>query len=345
MVIALDEPKAVINGTSFRTAGLTAAPLFAKALRRLAPIMGLRPDLRAGAGATPRFTPSSRTTSPVPRPIGETMASERADKLMGFEALGLLAGARRGGDWSGPLPEITGLSVDSRRTKPGHLFAALPGSAMHGAEFIPYALRMGAVAVLTDPEGLRLRRGRGWGRCGVPVIVQDNPRRALALAAARWSGAQPEVMVAVTGTNGKTSVASFTRQIWEALGERAVNFGTTGVEGAVAAPLAHTTPEPIDAARAAGRAGRRGRDPCGDGGVEPRARPAPAGRGAAGGGGLHQHHPRPSRLPRRLRGVFRRQARRCSPACCRAAAAAVVNLDDPRGARGRRGGARRAGSG
>ena len=84
------------------------------------------------------------------------MASERTDKLMGFEALGLLAGAKRGGDWSGPLPEITGLSVDSRRTKSGHLFAALPGSAMHGAEFIPYALRMGAVAVLTDPEGLRL---------------------------------------------------------------------------------------------------------------------------------------------------------------------------------------------
>ena len=67
--------------------------------------------------------------------------SERADKLMGFEALGLLAGARRGGDWSGPLPEITGLTVDSRAVKPGHLFAALPGGAAHGAEFVPFALR------------------------------------------------------------------------------------------------------------------------------------------------------------------------------------------------------------
>ncbi len=172
------------------------------------------------------------------------MASERADKLMGFEALGLLAGARRGGAWSGPLPEITGLSVDSRRVKPGHLFAALPGSALHGAEFIPFALRMGAAAVLTDPEGLRIAEAEA-GPLHVPVIVQENPRRALALAAARWFGAQPEVMVAVTGTNGKTSVASFTRQIWEALGERAVNFGTTGVEGVVAAPLAHTTPEPL----------------------------------------------------------------------------------------------------
>ncbi len=172
------------------------------------------------------------------------MVSELADKLMGFEALGLLAGAKRAGDWSGPLPDITGLSVDSRRTKPGHLFAALPGRVMHGGEFIPYALRMGAAAILTDPDGFA-RAVAEIGQLGVPVVLHDNPRRALAQAAARWSGAQPEVVVAVTGTNGKTSVANFTRQIWESLNERAVNFGTTGVEGAVAAPLDHTTPEPI----------------------------------------------------------------------------------------------------
>ncbi|MFQ8430455.1 UDP-N-acetylmuramoyl-L-alanyl-D-glutamate--2,6-diaminopimelate ligase [Amaricoccus sp. W119] len=170
--------------------------------------------------------------------------SDRAEKLMGFETLGLLTGTRRGGDWSGTLPEISGLSVDSRETKPGHLFAALPGSRMHGADFIPYALRMGASAILTDPEGLE-RIEAAEGPMTVPVVVADNPRRVLAIAAARWSGAQPEVMVAVTGTNGKTSVASFTRQIWEDLGERAVNFGTTGVEGAVHAPLRHTTPEPL----------------------------------------------------------------------------------------------------
>ena len=71
------------------------------------------------------------------------MASDRTDKLMGFEALGLLTGTRRAGDWSG-MPELTGLSVDSRETRPGHLFAALPGSRAHGAEFVPVALRMGA---------------------------------------------------------------------------------------------------------------------------------------------------------------------------------------------------------
>jgi UDP-N-acetylmuramoyl-L-alanyl-D-glutamate--2,6-diaminopimelate ligase len=170
--------------------------------------------------------------------------SDRTNTLMGFEALGLLTGTRRGGDWSGNLPEITGLSVDSRKTEPGHLFAALPGSRMHGAEFIPFALRMGAVAVLTDPDGLAIVE-RALGTVDVPVVVTEQPRRALAIAASRWFGGQPDIIVAVTGTNGKTSVASFTRQLWEALGEHAVNFGTVGVEGAVAAPLSHTTPEPI----------------------------------------------------------------------------------------------------
>lgn len=170
--------------------------------------------------------------------------SDRQNTLIGFEALGLLAGARRAGDWSGSLPQITGLSVDSRMTRAGHLFAALPGTKVHGAEFVPYALRMGAAAILTDERGAAIAEVAA-APLAVPVIVQDDPRRALAVAAARWYARQPEVVVAVTGTNGKTSVASFTRQIWEAIGERAVNFGTVGVEGAVARGLTHTTPEPI----------------------------------------------------------------------------------------------------
>jgi UDP-N-acetylmuramoyl-L-alanyl-D-glutamate--2,6-diaminopimelate ligase len=170
--------------------------------------------------------------------------SDRRETLMGFEALGLLAGARRAGNWSGRLPEITGLSVDSRLTREGHLFAALPGTRFHGAEFVPFALRMGAVAILTDPRGVEIAEAAA-GPLAVPVIVQDDPRRGLALAAARFYRRQPEIVVAVTGTNGKTSVASFTRQIWEAAGEVAVSFGTVGVEGAVSRPLTHTTPEPI----------------------------------------------------------------------------------------------------
>ena len=139
---------------------------------------------------------------------------------------------------------VSGLSVDSRDVREGHLFAALPGVRMHGGEFISFALRMGAAAVLTDRRGAEIAAG-ALAASEAALVIDDTPRRALALAAAAWFGAQPEVMVAVTGTNGKTSVASFTRQIWEALGLAAVNFGTTGVEGHVAAPLAHTTPEPL----------------------------------------------------------------------------------------------------
>lgn len=139
---------------------------------------------------------------------------------------------------------VTGISVDSRDVAPGHLFAALPGTQMHGAEFIQYALRMGAAAILTDPEGARVAASE-LAAAEVPLVIAEAPRQALAFAAALWFGAQPGVMVAATGTNGKTSVATFTRLIWEAMGIEAVNIGTTGVEGAFTAPLAHTTPEPI----------------------------------------------------------------------------------------------------
>lgn len=141
-------------------------------------------------------------------------------------------------------PDITELCVDSRETKPGSLFAAMPGSLQHGGEFIQFAVRMGAAAVLTDEQGIQIAR-RDLGKLTIPFVVSDDPRAALSKAAARFFAGQPATMVAVTGTNGKTSVANFTRQIWNALGYEGVNFGTTGVEGAYAAPLKHTTPEPI----------------------------------------------------------------------------------------------------
>lgn len=140
--------------------------------------------------------------------------------------------------------QVTGLSVDSRTVKPGHLFAALPGVRAHGAEFITYALRMGAGAILTDLEGAEIAAEDLKG-ADVALVVTEDPRMALAYAAALWYGAQPGIMAAVTGTNGKTSVASFLRQIWMLLGYEAANIGTTGVEGAFSAPMTHTTPEPI----------------------------------------------------------------------------------------------------
>ncbi|MEX1234138.1 MAG: UDP-N-acetylmuramoyl-L-alanyl-D-glutamate--2,6-diaminopimelate ligase [Roseovarius sp.] len=139
---------------------------------------------------------------------------------------------------------VTGLAIDSRKVEEGTLFAALPGTRVHGAEFIEYALRMGASAILTDAEGARIAKDALDGARAALVVTED-ARAALSCAAALWFGAQPEVMVAVTGTNGKTSVASFTRQIWQAMGLEAINVGTTGVEGSYAAPLAHTTPDAI----------------------------------------------------------------------------------------------------
>ncbi len=139
---------------------------------------------------------------------------------------------------------VTGLAVDSRDVIKGSLFAALPGTRVHGGEFITYAIRMGAGAILTDREGARIAKAE-IDEAGLPVVIAEDPRQALAYAAALWFGQQPEVVCAVTGTNGKTSVATFTRQIWMALGIEAVNIGTTGVEGCYSAPLQHTTPEPI----------------------------------------------------------------------------------------------------
>ncbi|MCD1626479.1 UDP-N-acetylmuramoyl-L-alanyl-D-glutamate--2,6-diaminopimelate ligase [Seohaeicola saemankumensis] len=145
---------------------------------------------------------------------------------------------------SGREAQITGLAVDSRQVKDGFLFAALAGTKMHGGEFIQYALRMGAGAILTDATGARIAAAE-LAASDAALIVAEDPRQALSYAAALWFGAQPATMVAVTGTNGKTSVATFTRQIWEELELPAINLGTTGVEGAYEVPLHHTTPEPV----------------------------------------------------------------------------------------------------
>ncbi len=157
----------------------------------------------------------------------------------------------------GANPDISGVAIDSREVQDGYLFAALPGTRVHGGEFIQYALRMGAATILTDAEGADIASDELDASDAALVVVED-PRQALAGAAALWFGAQPQTIVAVTGTNGKTSVATFVRQIWSELGHEAVNLGTTGVEGAWTAPLAHTTPEPITLHRCLAEAAENG---------------------------------------------------------------------------------------
>ncbi len=166
-----------------------------------------------------------------------------------LKALGL-DGALVLGPAPGPEVVVRSLAVDSRSVAPGALFAALRGVARDGAEFAGKALDQGAVAVLTDLEGALLARAHlgGWS---APFLVVDNPRAALAEAAARFYAAQPRTMAAVTGTNGKTSVATFLRQIWTRLGRPCASFGTTGVSarnlagGDLERALSHTTPEPV----------------------------------------------------------------------------------------------------
>ncbi len=145
---------------------------------------------------------------------------------------------------AGREAQITGLTVDSRAVKAGMLFAALPGAVVHGAEFIATALEKGATAILTDPAGAGIA-ATALAASDAALIVAQDPRQTLAQTASLWSGAHPATVVAVTGTNGKTSVSTFARQIWEEMGIAGVNLGTTGVEGAWTHPLGHTTPEPI----------------------------------------------------------------------------------------------------
>jgi UDP-N-acetylmuramoyl-L-alanyl-D-glutamate--2,6-diaminopimelate ligase len=133
---------------------------------------------------------------------------------------------------------VTGLAVDSRAVKPGNVFFALSGVKTDGARFVDQAIAAGAAAVVSDRLPANDNR--------VAFIASPNPRKALALAAARFYPRQPQVIAAVTGTSGKTSVAAFTRQIWLHLGHSAASIGTIGlVSPARTVYGSLTTPDPI----------------------------------------------------------------------------------------------------
>lgn len=136
--------------------------------------------------------------------------------------------------------EIEGLTADSREVRPGYLFAALPGTRQDGTDYVPQAVKKGAVAVLS---GQKLD-------APVPVIMGEDPRRCLAQMASRFYRSQPGTIVAVTGTNGKSSIVWFLRQIWDGAGLNAACVGTLGVttrNGHYAGGL--TTPDPVAIAR------------------------------------------------------------------------------------------------
>lgn len=137
-------------------------------------------------------------------------------------------------------PQIAGITADSRQVRPGFVFVALSGAKTDGTKFIDEAVSKGAIAVLVA-QGAEI-----GSEPSVPVLRSVEPRRDLARMAARFFGVQPETVVAVTGTSGKTSVADFTRQIFSTLGHKAASVGTIGIvksDGSTYGSL--TTPDPV----------------------------------------------------------------------------------------------------
>jgi UDP-N-acetylmuramoyl-L-alanyl-D-glutamate--2,6-diaminopimelate ligase len=135
--------------------------------------------------------------------------------------------------------DILGIASDSREVRPGYLFAALPGSSLDGRDYIDDAVDHGAVAVLAPPDTTVRRKN-------VHIVSDTNPRHRLAVVAARFYGAQPDTVAAVTGTNGKTSVANFAAHIWSGIGRAAGCIGTLGLRApGVSDALFHTTPDPV----------------------------------------------------------------------------------------------------
>lgn len=133
--------------------------------------------------------------------------------------------------------EITGLTADSRKVKPGFLFAALKGVAAHGRDFVAQAKANGAAAVLSAGDlGVDPR---------IAEVVADEPRHAFAVAASKFYPKRPSMIVGVTGTNGKSSTVDFLRQIWTHAGKSAASLGTLGAIGPNGViDLGHTTPDP-----------------------------------------------------------------------------------------------------
>ena len=116
--------------------------------------------------------------------------------------------------------EVTGFALDHRKVAPGNIFGAFRGSRFNGEDFITDAVKRGAVAIVARPEAIVE---------GVPHLAADEPRRWFAQLAARYFAPYPETIVAVTGTNGKTSTVELTRQLWRMAGHRSASIGTLGV--------------------------------------------------------------------------------------------------------------------
>lgn len=136
-------------------------------------------------------------------------------------------------------PSISSIAIDSRQVKPGSLFVALQGEKVDGRQFVAQAIAAGAVAVLCDKDAKV---------DGAQAVRVENVRLALAHVAAAFYAKQPAHVVAITGTDGKTSTADFYRQFWALMGKQSASIGTLGIlsgAGELLYPGTHTTPDPV----------------------------------------------------------------------------------------------------
>ncbi|NBC36841.1 UDP-N-acetylmuramoyl-L-alanyl-D-glutamate--2,6-diaminopimelate ligase [Novosphingobium sp. FSY-8] len=132
----------------------------------------------------------------------------------------LMAAAGLAAPASGGGAQVTGFAIDNRKVAPGNVFGAFAGATVNGEDFIPQAVAAGAIAVVAAP---------GAPCADVPLIADAAPRRAFARLAAPFYAPFPDTIVAVTGTNGKTSTVEMLRQIWRMGGHRAASIGTLGI--------------------------------------------------------------------------------------------------------------------
>ena len=177
------------------TAAWTAAPVVARVISRTGPLLGIIPDLNRDI------------------PTDGPHASGRRHRRGALMNLGALTG-------SGENAPVTGFAIDHRKVAPGTVFGAFPGARFNGEDFIPEAVSSGAVAVVARPQA---------PVAGAVHISDAEPRRKFAHLAAKFFAPFPGTIVAVTGTNGKTSNVELVRQLWRMAGQPSASIGTLGV--------------------------------------------------------------------------------------------------------------------
>ncbi len=200
IVVMLDEPKATPETYGFTTAGWNVAPVVSRTVSRIAPMLGVAPEMNREPNMSEVL------------PFVQEAQARREEGLIGVKLREI---AEVDSD-----SEVTGFAIDHRKVARGSIFGAFKGAVFNGEDFIGKAVERGAVAVVARPEAEVER---------VPHLADPEPRRLFAALAAEFYAPYPNTVVAVTGTNGKTSTVEMTRQIWRMSGHRSASIGTLGV--------------------------------------------------------------------------------------------------------------------